>query len=249
MARLKHTSWRAWQTLCPIILGCMVIWASTQGCTSRAASTDPLGVTGTRTARTLEQPGKNRATKSDGSMPSLPAQSTDDLVTTDSAGKSDERPAEPAGASEQGRKSEPRPPIEMVDPGAALFVEAIVSRLPQNHDELRTITLAPMRNFSRASEDEFNEMRRRLASVLTDAGRSLDVRFVHNADVLADYEMSGSAYLVVRSGFDFWELFPTVTKDRLSPPAWTSPVPVLFLRTDRPNQPQVFFEALGGNAP
>ena len=112
------------------------------------------------------------------------------------------------------------------------------------------ITLETMRNFSRASEDEFTAMLTRLATILTDAGAGHKLRFVATSGAApADFRMTGSAYLVVRSGFDFWELFPAVSRDNLTPQAWSTSAPVLVLRTDRPGQPQVFFEALGGNAP
>lgn len=154
----------------------------------------------------------------------------------------------------------------LVDPGAAALASAITQSLAKcsrgsaklaaaaaGERDAVVVSLAELRNQSHASCSEFNAFRERLAELLSQAGRKDNVRFIssesseeahaHAAgdgdDEDVDYQLHGAAYLVTRAGFDWWELYLSLTPADRAWNIWRSPSRIHVLRHPQPGQIQV----------
>ncbi len=153
-----------------------------------------------------------------------------------------------------------------VDPGAAALASAITQSLTKSsrgsaklaaaaagERDAVVVSLAELRNQSHVSCSEFNAFRERLAELLSQAGRKDNVRFISSesseearahaagdgADVDVDYQLHGAAYLVTRAGFDWWELYLSLTPADRAWNIWRSPSRIYVLRHPQPGQIQV----------
>jgi hypothetical protein len=128
------------------------------------------------------------------------------------------------------------PPIEPAklappDPGAVELVRSIASSsaLAATESGVTRIRLASLRNFSHSTATEFESMKLRLASLLSEAGEELRLEFLAD-DTTADYDLTGSAYLVAANGFDLWEMFLYLKPVSSPVVAWESLHPVRLFR-------------------
>jgi len=91
----------------------------------------------------------------------------------------------------------------VVDPGARAVVEA----LPVIRGETTTVSLAGLRNHSRATQAEFVAMRGRLIVLLNDAAGASGPRFTAEDDQPVAGELAGTAYLLDSAAEPTWELY------------------------------------------
>jgi len=149
-----------------------------------------------------------------------------------------------------GERPQPRRPAadrtyDVPDAGATMVVGAIASRLPDRPVDARGVTrigIRELRNQSRCRHEEFVAFVHRLASLLSSAGRDDRIRFTAEVPEAGDpihYELSGTAYLVTRDGFDQWELFLRIRDAEDGILVWQARGPMRVLRHRRPGQPQV----------
>ena len=131
-----------------------------------------------------------------------------------------------------------RPPTSAGEPGADRLVADMRRSIDLTGEQAWgeiLVSLDRLRNHSHASAGEFASMRRRLAEVLTGAGRSgrVPMRFVSRADEPVDYELSGTAYLMTSQGFDLWELYLSLHASGQSWTVWNADNAVRMLRQPR----------------
>lgn len=88
----------------------------------------------------------------------------------------------------------------------------MVEALPVFRGETTAVSLAGLRNHSRATQAEFEAMRQRLLQLLNDAAGETGPRFTTADDQPVAGELSGTAYLLDRT--------PTPTGDQASEPTW-----------------------------
>jgi hypothetical protein len=109
------------------------------------------------------------------------------------------------------------------------------------------IALNDLRNYSRAGQGEFNYLLKRLATLLSHAGRDERMQFVVEDRSAAtggarpQYRMQGAAYLITAEGFDQWELFLSMTPSDRDLAMWDARGAVRVLRTARPDAAQVTY--------
>lgn len=139
---------------------------------------------------------------------------------------------------------------EPVDPGAQALVKSIATSLsggarPADDRGVTVITLRELHNYSRAGHGEFNHLLKRLATLLSRAGRDDKLEFIpeDTAGVAGGpaphFRMQGAAYLITADGFDQWELFLSITPTDRDFGMWDSHGAVRVLRTARPGVPQI----------
>lgn len=138
-----------------------------------------------------------------------------------------------------------RPSI--ADPAADVLVQSMLSRLSNRQivNGATRISLDDVRNQSRCGGREFEQMKERLASALSRAGRKDRVEFIVDSTTEGEsaqdiqYAMQGAGYLVTRDGFDCWELWLSLSSVEYPLTLWQPESPVWLLRHPRPNQPQL----------
>ncbi|MCA9289653.1 MAG: hypothetical protein KDA25_00905, partial [Phycisphaerales bacterium] len=124
------------------------------------------------------------------------------------------------------------------DPGARRLAEAIAARVVGVAPI--AVEVGPLRNYSRASMDEFDALHERVAALLGRAGGPLGLTF--DATAAAPYRLEGSAYLLPRFGTDTWEVYVRLmAADGAT--IWEPTGPVYLLRQARPNGLQIAFSA------
>jgi hypothetical protein len=159
-----------------------------------------------------------------------------------------------------GDSAEARQPAQPIDEGAAALVQSIAVALahrPVNAQGMTVISLDELRNYSRAGHGEFNHMLRRMARLLTQAGRERRLEFVADdgaaagsADQRPHYRMQGAAYLITAAGFDQWELFLSMTPMDRDMTVWDARSATRVLRTEREGVTQMTYPVdRGGGAP
>jgi hypothetical protein len=156
------------------------------------------------------------------------------------------RPPEP--------RPEPPPPSRverpdrpaLTDPGADALLRSIRESLGpaviRSSTELR-IGMEGIRNQSHASAAEFVGLRLRLAELLSRSGLGAagerPIHFVVAGDDAADFELTGTAYLVQTNGDDHWELYLALQPAGRSWAIWEAQGAVRMPRRPRPGQPQI----------
>ncbi|MDY7107611.1 MAG: hypothetical protein SYC29_03150 [Planctomycetota bacterium] len=157
-------------------------------------------------------------------------------------------PAETAAREELGDeaaeklKIEPRQPPTPAEPGALALVASMTAAMPDRETDDEGVTrigIHFLRNQSRAEASEFDAFTKRLAELLSAAGRSLSVSFTTAGDEPVQYELLGAAYLITADGSDQWELFLRLCPAEESWTVWENEVPVRVIRQPRPGQPQI----------
>jgi hypothetical protein len=157
-------------------------------------------------------------------------------------------PAEEAARQELGDQAaeeltiEPRRPPVPPEPGALALVASMTASMPGRETDEQGITrigVHYLRNQSRADTAEFEAFTRRLADLLTAAGRQLSVVFITSYDEPVQYELLGAAYLITADGFDQWELFLRLCPAEESWTVWENDVPVRLIRQPRAGEPQI----------
>ncbi len=144
-------------------------------------------------------------------------------------------------ASATPRRPRPSPP----EPGADRLVAAMRRSIELTGEQPWgevLVGLDRIRNHSHVSASDFDIMRRRLAGVLTAAGRSgrVPLRYVSRAEEPVDYELSGTAYLMTSQGFDLWELYLSLHVPGQEWTVWSADEPVRMLRFPRRGEPQLY---------
>jgi hypothetical protein len=136
------------------------------------------------------------------------------------------------------------PPADLKPPdaGAAQLVSLFAAAPKVADSSSRRIKLAKIRNLSRATDDEFRRMVDRLTAMLEDAGEDAALAFTNDPAAPADFELSGSAYLVVGQGFELWELFLTLRPVNGGCPAWERSKPIYLFRQPVPGGPQLLVD-------
>ncbi len=130
------------------------------------------------------------------------------------------------------------------DAGADALVNELISALDQQIEGDKRpiqIRLTNMRNMSRATSAEFEEFLQRFADLLNRSGRDKGISFTaasESADT--EFDLLGTAYLIVADGFDTWELFLSLSPGGEGWAAWRAPWPVRVLRQPRPGHQQIF---------
>jgi hypothetical protein len=130
-----------------------------------------------------------------------------------------------------------------VDPGARVVVREMSQALVDGGLDLRrpiVISLEEVRNLSHASPREFDQMRGRLAAVLSNAGAIESMEFVVDSPSPAML-LHGTAYLVTSDGIDQWELFLSLKPADRDWFAWQGRGPVRVIRQPRPNTQQIYY--------
>ncbi len=135
------------------------------------------------------------------------------------------------------------PPIEVrtLDPGAVGLVDSIRSAPAIATRSATSISLEPIRNFSKCGSSERRRMTERLADLLSEAGSEWNLTFLPAGET-ADFEMTGSAYMVPGNGFDLWELYLAIRPRDESISIWERPGPVRLLRQAPVSGQQIFLE-------
>jgi hypothetical protein len=133
------------------------------------------------------------------------------------------------------------PPVEPVDPGAAMIVRSIAQTLADRRSagDAVTIDLTTLQNLSRSGSEEFTAFVARLAALLNRAGVEHRIRFVDDKSTVCEYRMLGTAYLVNASGFDQWEMYMSLSPADRDWQVWDARNAVRILRTARAGQPQI----------
>ncbi|MHC4219107.1 MAG: hypothetical protein ACYSU7_11700 [Planctomycetota bacterium] len=140
-----------------------------------------------------------------------------------------------------GLAAAPRQP----DPGADALVRSIRGALANagglsRGAELR-VSLDGIRNQSYAPAGEFNELRQRLADLLTLSGAKGrgKIRFVIISDEPVAYRLQGGAHVVQDRAGHRWELHLTMHPTGSSWVAWQPDAPVRMPRFPKPGEPQI----------
>lgn len=143
-----------------------------------------------------------------------------------------------------------RPGPAIAEPAADVVVQSILNSIPTRQvvNGSTFISLEGLRNQSRCRGGEFEQMKERLASALTRAGRRDRLEFI--ADAGADdrssqqsqYVVHGASYLVTRDGFDCWELWLSIASVEQPLTVWQPESPVWMLRHPRPGLPQIMLQ-------
>jgi hypothetical protein len=160
----------------------------------------------------------------------------------------EDHPAEAAAREELGDEAadelevRPHEPPLPPESGALALITSMTAAMPDRETDeqgLTRIGLHFLRNQSRADTGEFDIFTRRLAELLSAAGRQSSVTFTTSADEPVQYELLGAAYLITVGGFDQWELFLRLCPAEESWTIWENEVPVRVIRQPRPGRPQI----------
>ena len=149
----------------------------------------------------------------------------------------DENPPSVARPDNQSVTFRPEP----ADPGAVDLVNSLLDDLPfprRGPDGWTVIGCSNLRNQSRSSRDEYLTFRKRLADLLSQAGRPHRLRFTVNAEAGIQYELNGTIYLIT-NGLDQWELFLSLTEHRQNQIIWEPAGAVRVLRKPDSHRPQI----------
>lgn len=150
-----------------------------------------------------------------------------------------------AAPSTQPSSAAARPHLPRVDPGASALIDRMLvadAQRPRDADGWTQIALESLTNYSRATRDEFDAFKKRLADLLSRAGRDDKVRFTAEPapDAPVHRRLTGTAYLVTAGGFDQWELYLTLMPADEAWTVWRSDGPVRVLRAAPAHGQQVF---------
>jgi hypothetical protein len=124
-----------------------------------------------------------------------------------------------------------------IDRGAAQVIGMMREALRTDDiPNFRTsIAIRALRNQSRTSSQEIEDLRDRLVSLLDASSDDGSLTFTREVNDATEYTLGTTVYLIQRDGFDQWEMYFALRPIDANWTIWRNEEPVRMLRQRRPN--------------